>query len=132
MKVQTYDYNSVYLLAAPFVQVGVSGDSIDAEPILVNVQIDTGADASMMPVAVLESTGALFESTRYARDFSGKTHLVDLYSVTVSLAGQTFYLQVIAQENTDEGIIGRDILNNLVVTLNGPANTTEIALDNSS
>jgi hypothetical protein len=85
MKVQTYDYNSVYLPAAPFVPVGVSGDNIDAEPIQVNAQTDTGADASMMPVAVLESAGALFES-----------------------------------------------LNNLVVTLNGPANTTEIALDNSS
>lgn len=130
MNIQTFDYSRAYSPSAPFVEVQVNNYDTGATPIIVNPQIDSGADATMMPISVLEQVGALFEATLSARDFSGRVHIVDLYAATVSLAGQTFYLRVIAQENTSEGIIGRDILNDLVVTLNGPANVTEISLEN--
>lgn len=130
MNIQTFDYNHAYSPSAPFVEVGVNNYDAGSTPINVKAQVDSGADATMMPISVLEQVGALFEATHSARDFSGQAHIVDLYAAAVSLAGQTFYLRVIAQENTNEGIIGRDILNDLVVTLNGPAHVTEIPLEN--
>lgn len=129
MNVLTFEYNPSYSPSAPFIEVEVNNYDRGDAPIIVKSQVDSGADATMMPISVLEKVGALFEATHYAHDFSGKEHIVDLYAVAVSLSGQIFYLRVIAQENTTEGIIGRDILNNLIVTLNGPANVTEISVE---
>lgn len=128
MNILTFDYNRTYFPSAPFMTVEVNNYDADDSPIEVYAQIDSGADATMLPIAVLEKVGARFEATQFARDFSGSAHRVDLYSASVKLAGQTFYLRVIAQENTDEGIIGRDVLNHLAITLNGPAMVTEIPL----
>ena len=129
MKILTFDYNRTYFPSAPFVTVKVNNYDGDADSVVVQAQLDSGADATMLPISVLEKVGARFEATHIARDFSGSSHTVDLYSAAVRLAGQTFYLRVIAQENTYEGIVGRDILNHLVVTLNGPAAVTEIPVD---
>jgi hypothetical protein len=49
--------------------------------------------------------------------------------VSVTFGGQPFYLSVIAQENVAEGIIGRDILNHFVITLNGLAHITEVVVE---
>ncbi len=130
MNLQTFDYNRAYFPAAPFMEVEINNYNADAKPITISAQIDSGADATMIPISVLEEVGALFEATRLAVDFSGQRHHVDLYAASINLAGQTFYLSVIAQENASEGIIGRDILNDLVVTLNGPAHVTEIPVEN--
>lgn len=127
--IHTFDYNRAYAPPAPFVEIEINNYDITATPIKLKAQIDSGADATMLPISVLEKVGAWFETTRHAQDFAGKTHTVDLYSAAVNLIGQTFYLTVIAQEEINEGIIGRDILNHLVVTLNGPAHTTEIPVD---
>lgn len=131
MKILTFDYNRAYSPAAPFIEIEVGNYDADTFPITVMAQIDSGADATMLPIAMLESVGARFEETRYARDFTESSYIVDLYSAAVRLAGQTFYLSVIAQENTDEGIVGRDILNHLVVTLNGPAGVTELPIEST-
>lgn len=129
MKVLTFDYNRAFSPPAPFVDVEVNNYDADGEPLLLTAQLDSGADASMMPVAILEQVGARFEATQFAHDFSGQTHMVDLYSAAITLAGRTFYLRVIAQEDSSEGIIGRDVLNHMVVTLNGPAASTEIPVE---
>jgi predicted aspartyl protease len=129
MNVLTFDYNPTYSPSAPFVEVEVNNYDAKATPIIVKAQVDSGADATMLPISILERVGAHFEATHHAYDFSGRVHTVDLYSAAVNLVGQTFYLRVIAQENTNEGIIGRDILNNLTVTLNGPASVTEIVVE---
>lgn len=44
-----------------------------------------------------------------------------MYIVTLSIGTLTFPdIDVIANQQTDEIVIGRDILNQLIVTLNGP------------
>jgi predicted aspartyl protease len=129
MKSQTFDYNSNYVPAAPFAELIVHHEDDAIEPITIIAQIDTGADATMLPISVLEQVEALFESTRVAYDFSGQRHLTNLYAVSVTFAGQPFYLSVIAQENVAEGIIGRDILNHFVITLNGLAHVTEVVVE---
>lgn len=129
MKTQTFDYNSQYLPPAPFAELTVHHENGQKDPITLPAQIDTGADATMLPISVLKQAEALFESTRVAYDFSGQRHLTNLYAVPVTFAGQDFYLSVIAQENVSEAIVGRDILNHFVVTLNGLAHVTEIAVE---
>jgi predicted aspartyl protease len=129
MKTQTFAYNTSYAPAAPFAELLVHDDDGRIAPIPIAAQIDTGADMTMLPIAVLEQVGARFEGTRVAYDFSGQRHIADLYAVLLSFAGRKFYLPVIAQENVSEGIVGRDILNDFVLTLNGLAHVTEIPME---
>ncbi len=59
--------------------------------------------------------------TRWARNISGVRYRVAMYIVTLSIGTLTFPdIEVIANQQTDEIVIGRDILNQLIVTLNGP------------
>ena len=55
---------------------------------------------------------------------------VDLYLVAIQLGAELVYgLHVVSIPSTKEAIIGRDVLNQLIVTLNGPAGVTEVHVD---
>ncbi len=129
MKTLTFDYNSLYSPSAPFIEIEIGNFIADIFPFSIKAQVDSGADVTMLPISLLESIGAIYEETRYARDFGDKQHVVDIYQAAVRLFEQTFYLRVIAQEDSVDAIVGRDILNHLVVTLNGLAGVTEILVD---
>ncbi|MCZ7667376.1 MAG: hypothetical protein M5U34_09285 [Chloroflexi bacterium] len=52
--------------------------------------------------------------------------MVDLYSLSLKLGVLAqARIEVVADERHDEVILGRDILNHLVVTLNRPGNAVE-------
>ncbi len=53
---------------------------------------------------------------------------VDLYAVAVQIGERALhYLEVVGTEGQEEAIIGRDLLNHYVVTLDGPAHTVLVA-----
>lgn len=63
------------------------------------------------------------------RGVTGASQLVDRYITKVHIGGVTIrgvFAVAIAPE--EEALLGRDVLNALILTLNGPAHTTEIAL----
>lgn len=63
----------------------------------------------------------------WARTVTGERYLVDLYGVTLILGGEVLHgIEVIANERTDEVIAGRDVLNQLLVTLDGPGKTVQV------
>lgn len=127
--VYTYDYNRDYSPSAPFVEIVLNNELEDAIPIELSAQVDSGADASLVPIALLQRVAAGYEFRRRMVTADGRGQTVDLYSVAIKLAGRTFYRTVVSVEQGDEVIIGRDILNHLVVTLDGFATTTLIQAD---
>jgi len=59
----------------------------------------------------------------------GGRYEVDLYTLAVQVGEQqTHYLDVVGIENQDEIIVGRDLLNQYIVTLNAPGHSADIAL----
>lgn len=61
------------------------------------------------------------------RGITGIAYPVDLYLITVQIGSHNIpAIRAIVATSDGETIIGRDVLNQLVVTLNGPANVTEI------
>lgn len=59
----------------------------------------------------------------------GDRHEVNLYKVSVQIGThRPVYIDAIAAEQ-EEIILGRDVLNEFVVTLNAPAYTVEVAAD---
>lgn len=127
--IYTYDYNREYSPSAPFVEIVLNNELEDATPIELSAQVDSGADASLVPIALLHRIDAGYEFQQRMVTADGRRQAVDLYSVTIQLAGRTFYRTVVSVEQGDEVIIGRDILNHLIVTLDGYATTTLIQAD---
>ncbi|MEZ4863400.1 MAG: hypothetical protein R3C14_18930 [Caldilineaceae bacterium] len=92
------------------------------------VLIDTGADVSMFPISVLHSINARFIEKHRIIPVFGRAYTVDLYAVDVHLAG--FHIpaiEVVALNSDNDPLIGRDVLNHLIVTLDGIGGVTEIS-----
>jgi predicted aspartyl protease len=127
MATYTYDYDFAFSPSAPVAEIEVTSDLSDT-PITLVAFIDSGADATMLPFEVLERLQAEELETRYLRTVTGKRVAVDLYRVAIRIGAYQFRsIRAIATDSPAEIILGRDVLNHLIVTLNGLAAVTEIS-----
>jgi predicted aspartyl protease len=130
MNLLTFEYDTNYRPAAPFVTIEVDGYSASGSRGTLWAMVDSGADATMLPVRVLEAVEATYKETMWMHGTAGGRIEVDLYFVAVRIGSIRIPgLHVIATPSAHEAIVGRDILNQLVMTLNDHASTTEILLD---
>jgi len=94
----------------------------------VQVLIDSGADASMLPITILRSINARFIEKHRVVPVLGRAYTVDLYAVNIQIAGFNIpAVEVIAVKDTGDALIGRDVLNHLIITLDGIGGVTEIS-----
>ena len=92
--------------------------------------VDSGADGTMIPIDLLEVIGALYEDTVNMRGVLGDSEPVDRYTVGIQIGPLTVRgIHAVAIPAGEGSVIGRDVLNFLAVTLNGPAHTTQIEVD---
>ncbi|WP_095043458.1 aspartyl protease family protein [Candidatus Promineifilum breve] len=90
--------------------------------------IDSGSDATMLPAAILKSIGARHYRGRQVRGITGQALTVDTYLISIGLGPYTIHgIEAVAMSQNKEAILGRDVLNQLELTLNGPAQETWIA-----
>ena len=95
--------------------------------IQLQAMIDTGADAAIVPVRYLRQIGAQPTFEAGLRSHWGERRPVFLYLVDLKTGGLTLpSVFVVGDDRGDETILGRDVLNKLVVTLHGPQRLTEI------
>jgi len=123
----SHDYNTSYDPAAPVVPVKISapGQGIQEE---VMGFIDSGADATMIPDTLLRKIKARFVEHRNLRGVTGHRISVKRYLVTIHLGNEVVYgVRAVATSSGTELILGRDVLNQLVITLNGLAQVVEIS-----
>jgi predicted aspartyl protease len=126
MNVYTYDYDLTYIPSAPVVEIRITNGQ--TEPTIVRTAlIDTGADATMIPISVMDQLNIAPIDSRLLRTVTGMRSVVDLYPVVVEIGPFRFpNLKVIATNRDSEIIVGRDILEHLIVILDGLASVTEI------
>jgi predicted aspartyl protease len=123
-----HDYSNLYDPAAPIFPVTIYRPSRGkSKGRSVNALIDTGTDATLIPRDILESVNAEFRDKQRLRGVLGNVSVVDLYMVTIEI-GKHFItgIEAVALPKGSEIIIGRDVLNQLVITLNGPGETVGI------
>lgn len=122
----SFEYDRTYPGPAfPVVEITLSGrndNSVEA-----TAYLDTGADATVIPLSLLQQIDARRLDSAYARNMDGSRYEIVLYSVSIKVGSYPIYgIEAIANDKTPETILGRDALNQLIVTLNGLAQITEI------
>lgn len=126
MNVYTYQYDNSYDPPMPVADTTIWGMNSD-ERLTLSAIVDSGSDATMAPLVYLKQIGAIKAGRRWMRGISGPSYLVDVYLAYVRLGDYQVYLPVVADRENQQMILGRDLLNDCVVTLNGLANSVEIA-----
>ena len=105
-------------------------EKMDAASLALKALVDSGTDATIIPINFLQKIRARRSRKMWMRGTAGGRVLVDLYQISLQLGpfAQTL-LEVVGSTQNEEVIVGRDVLNHLTVTLNGPANSVEVVED---
>jgi predicted aspartyl protease len=122
MTAAVFDYDSTYQPPAPIVEIEIDGYHASFGSRRLWAMVDSGADATMIPLEFLNVVGATYQETLWMHSVSGVRIEVDLYLVAVRIGANLVRgVHVVAVPAGSEALIGRDVLNLLVLTLDGPA-----------
>lgn len=123
----SFEYDRSYSPAFPGFALTIAGTETSRQQDVWGL-IDSGSDATQIPMQILRTVGARKLDQRWAKDLSGIRYPVTIYAVQLVIDSLVLYgIEAIGREGTNEVIIGRDVLNQLIVTLNGLAYVTEIS-----
>jgi predicted aspartyl protease len=85
---------------------------------VVTMLVDTGADGSVLPRGIVEKLGLVPAGDIRVAGVSGALVVVSAYRCVIVVDGQPIEARVVAVG--EEAILGRDVLEHLVVELDGP------------
>ena len=125
--VYTYDYdNQNYNPSLPVIEIQV-GRAGTTPTFVVTALVDSGADATIIPLPILKRLRARKGEKAVMRGTTPGRIPVDLCYVALELPGYHHaHLPIVGDLTNNEVILGRDVLNHLVVTLNGLASVVEL------
>ncbi len=127
MNVYSYLYSDKYSPVAPAVEVAVHAPGSVGNQVRLTLLLDTGADVTALSVRVLRQINAEYVETLRLYGITGGRIRVDMYRVALQVGPHTVSpVRVAGIGATSNAVLGRDVLNHLTITLNGPANMTEI------
>jgi predicted aspartyl protease len=125
--IYTFDYDNSYVPAIPIVEVEVKQED-GTLGVRMNAIVDSGADATIIPKRYLQQIQAQIGDQAWLRGATQERIQVDLYWVWLYIGNlRPMYVEVVADSVGEEAILGRDVLNQFIVTLNGLASTVEIS-----
>lgn len=123
---QEYDHRN-FDPAMPILDIGLSRPGARTPALFVEAQIDTGADGTLIPIHLLESIDAPAAGAAFLRGVTGHRQQVDYHVVTLYVGDLRIYaVRAVGLTEGDTVILGRDVLNQLDLTLRGPAEVLEI------
>ena len=107
---------------APFVVLSLRHPHIGAEGHNVPAQIDTGADQTVIPLAVATKLGLYATGTVDVVGVGGIRTTMDLYDLELTIPGTPpVRLEAMAHAGEPWVLLGRDVLNSYRLILDGPA-----------
>jgi predicted aspartyl protease len=107
---------------APFAEVLLRNTQTGAEISPVRMLIDTGADVTLIPRDAAMQIGCPQIAVHMVSGFDGTTSISEEVLVEMIFLGKSFTGQFLTI-NQPMGIIGRNILNYLTLTFDGPNRT---------
>lgn len=123
-----FPYDDTYPPPAPVCQVSFSVARTRQSVGPLDAILDTGADGTLVPQRYLEAIGARRIMETGLRSQWGERRVVYLYLVTlhideIELPGT----YVVGDEQSDEIVLGRYVLNHLKIWLDGPENISRLS-----
>jgi hypothetical protein len=115
-----WDYDQSVDPPAPFVDIRVSPplDPVLEQPL--RAKFDTAADISCIPANLVEQLGLLPARTIAVEGYDGTQTMVYTYIVTLEVTNTRFHHLEVVTTSEKYALLGRDILNNFYIQLNGP------------
>jgi len=125
--IYTYDYDTSFIPSMPVIEIKI-GRALAPPTLLLHALIDSGADSVIIPLRYLRQIRARKERTVWMRTVTGTRSRIDMYAISLQFGPFQFHDRLVAGGlQPNEIIIGRDILNQFIVTLNGLASMVEIS-----
>jgi predicted aspartyl protease len=121
----SFAYNRKYDPPAPIIEIRLR--SLYGISNLLQAFVDSGADGTVVPLTILQSINAVYADKAYLTGSTGAPQRVGLYEVQVQIGADIVY-GINAAAYGEEIIVGRDVLNQLTVLLDGPLATCEITV----
>jgi len=122
-----FPYDTGFFPPAPIIEIrlGIPEASLQIGPL--TALVDSGADVSIVPLHYIKPLGLQVDNRKYLRSAWGERRQVDVYFLDMGIADIRFPLvEIIADELGNDVIIGRNVLNKLVMKLDGPKNLLEL------
>lgn len=120
-----YSYSRQQEPPAPFLDIRVSA-AAESEPVNVRAILDTGSDATALPDDTLKELGVEPVDSKLIGGISGEKFLAAVFDVFIALEQDEPAKVEVYSWYDNYAILGRDILNKYVITLDGPNLTLTI------
>jgi predicted aspartyl protease len=120
-----FPYHNTFLPPAPALEVEVRNPHTGAAQILL-AKLDTGADGTLIPEDLVQTLGLLSHDRFLAVAFDMQAKFIPSYLIDLTVAGWVFTQLEVPTAPLPYILIGRDVLNQLVITLDGPQLTFDI------
>ncbi|MGA9351453.1 MAG: retroviral-like aspartic protease family protein [Anaerolineae bacterium] len=117
-----FRYNTTIQPPAAFVQVTLL-DPITGLSVQKPGKLDTGASITVLPESVVTTLRLKAVSEGFVTGFNGKGTLRPLYYVAMEIAGYNIPLVEVTSAQRSDFLLGRDVLNQFILTLDGKALT---------
>jgi predicted aspartyl protease len=127
VRLYTYPYSDDYSPPMPVVELGVGWPGSHQPAQTIVAVLDSGADGTLIPIDVLEAVRARYVGDAVIRGLTGGGQRVSVYLASLRVGPHVLHaVRVVAIPEGSESILGRNALQYLTVTLDGPAHSAEI------
>jgi predicted aspartyl protease len=124
-----FPYSKDFTPPAPTLDIVLSTMATDLAVGPVEALVDTGADTTVVPIDYLDHIRAPITMEMWARGKWGGRRRVNLFLVDIHIGNSILpHVQVVGDEAGNEVILGRDVLNQLELLLDGPAAVTRVSI----
>ena len=120
-------YDPTYNPPIPTLPVVVYNDDAGLRTAQLNALVDTGADGPLIPIVYLRHVQAYPIAEAFLRSHWGERRRVHLFRVDLRIADLVLPgITVVGDDQGQEIVLGRDVLNKLRLLLDGPVHEIEI------
>lgn len=108
---------------APVLPVRIAGVQASAPAVLLRMLVDTGADCTLIPARIAKSLGLPIIDRIEVIGVGGKPIAAPVHAARMHVGAVRALTRVVALGN--EALLGRDLLNRLVLRIDGPSRMLE-------